>query len=146
MNIDFKSIVLVTVQLTCIVYILFTGSIVPRIFPLIVVFVIAVSLGLWALWTINFKNFRLTPNFPKDARIIAQGPYKVIRHPMYACLLLATLTLIIDDFSIIRLSVWLALLIDLYLKIVYEEKLIAGRNTDYLIYKRATKRLIPFIH
>ena len=146
MHIDFKSVILVIIQLICIVLILLTGSLVPRSFPLQVVFVLALSLGIWALWTINFKNFRLTPNFPKDTRLVAKGPYKLIRHPMYSCLLLATLMIVLDDLSIIRIAIWIILFIDLYIKLVYEEKLIIDRNTDYLIYKRDTKRLIPFIH
>lgn len=146
MHIDFKSIILVIIQLICIVLILLTGSLVPRSFPLQIVFVLALSLGIWALWTINFKNFRLTPNFPKDTRLVAKGPYKLIRHPMYSCLLLTTLTIVLDDLSIIRIAIWIILFIDLYIKLVYEEKLIIDRNTDYLIYKRGTKRLIPFIH
>ena len=147
MHIDFKSIILVIIQLICIALILLTGNLVPRSFPLQIIFVLALSLGIWALWIINFKNFRLTPNFPKDSRLVAKGPYKIIRHPMYSCLLLTTLMIVIDDFSITRISIWLILLIDLYLKLIYEEKLIIDRTTDYLIYKRDTrKRLIPFIH
>ena len=146
MHIDFKSIILVIIQLICIALILLTGSLVPRSFPLQIIFVIALSLGIWALWIINFKNFRLTPNFPKDTRLVAKGPYKIIRHPMYSCLLLTTLTIVLDDLSIIRIAIWIILFIDLYIKLVCEEKLIIDRNTDYLIYKRGTKRLIPFIH
>jgi len=146
MHIDFKSIILVIIQLICIVLILLTGSLVPRSFPLQIVFVLALSLGVWALWIINFKNFRLTPNFPKDTRLVAKGPYKLIRHPMYSCLLLTTLMIVLDDLSIIRIAIWIILFIDLYIKLIYEEKLIIDRNTDYLIYKRGTKRLIPFIH
>ena len=146
MHIDFKSIILVIIQLICIALILLTGRLVPRSFPLQIVFVLALSLGVWALWIINFKNFRLTPNFPKDTRLVAKGPYKLIRHPMYSCLLLTTLMIVLDDLSIIRIAIWIILFIDLYIKLVYEEKLIIDRNTDYLIYKRGTKRLIPFIH
>ena len=146
MHIDFKSIILVIIQLICIALILLTGRLVPRSFPLQIVFVLALSLGVWALWIINFKNFRLTPNFPKDTRLVAKGPYKLIRHPMYSCLLLTTLMIVLDDLSIIRIAIWIILFIDLYIKLVYEEKLIIDRNSDYLIYKRGTKRLIPFIH
>ena len=146
MHIDFKSISLVIFQIICFALILLTGNLVPRSFPLQVVFVLAISLGVWALWTINFKNFRLTPNFPKNSRLVAKGPYKLIRHPMYSCLLLATLMIVLDDLSILRIAIWIILFIDLYIKLVYEEKLIIDRNTDYLIYKRGTKRLIPFIH
>ncbi len=146
MHIDFKSISLVIFQIICVALILLTGNLVPRSFPLQVVFVLAISLGVWALWTINFKNFRLTPNFPKNSRLVAKGPYKLIRHPMYSCLLLATLMIVLDDLSILRIAIWIILFIDLYIKLVYEEKLIIDRNTDYLIYKRGTKRLIPFIH
>ena len=146
MHIDFKSIILVIIQLICIALILLTGRLVPRSFPLQIIFVLALSLGIWALWIINFKNFRLTPNFPKDTRLVAKGPYKIIRHPMYSCLLLTTLMIVLDDLSIIRIAIWIILFIDLYIKLVYEEKLIIDRNSDYLIYKRGTKRLIPFIH
>ena len=146
MHIDFKSIILVIIQLICIALILLTGNLLPRSFLLQIIFVLAISLGIWALWTINFKNFRLTPNYPKDSRLVAKGPYKRIRHPMYSSLLLATLMIVLDDLSIIRIAIWIILFINIYIKLVYEEKLIIDRNTDYLIYKRGTKRLIPFIH
>ncbi len=146
MNIDFKSIILVLIQLACIIFILLTGNIFPRSFTFLVVFVIAVAFGTWALWTVNIKNFRITPGLPKNIRIVAKGPYRIVRHPMYTSVLLATLMIVIDDFSPIRACVWIVLLIDLYLKLMYEEKLIINRNTDYLIYKKSTRRLIPFIH
>jgi len=146
MSIDFKSIILVIIQLICTALILLTGNLVPRSFPLQIIFVLALSLGIWALCIINFKKFRLSPNLPKDSRLVAKGPYKRIRHPLYSSLLLATLMIVLDGLSIIRIAIWIILFIDLYIKLVYEEKLIIDRNTDYLIYKRGTKRLIPFIH
>lgn len=144
--IKIKSYLLVLIQFVCIAYILATGSVLPHSLIFVVLFVLALALGLWALWIINFRHFRLTPDFPKDARIVAKGPYKLIRHPMYLCVLILTLMLVLDDFSYQRMGVWILLFADLYIKLLYEEKLIAHRNSDYLIYKRSTNRLIPYIH
>jgi protein-S-isoprenylcysteine O-methyltransferase Ste14 len=64
---------------------------------------------------------------------------------MYLALLLATLTLVVDSFSTLRLILWLTLLIDLIVKLSYEERLLVAAWDEYHGYMKKTKRLIPFL-
>ena len=146
MKLDFKSILLSLVEYTCILVILITGNVLPASIINSLIFVLSIFLGLWYLWTVRYKHFKLNCNYPKDARIVPVGPYKYVRHPVYLSLLLLTLVIVIEHYSMVRAITWILLLVILFIKIVHEERIITRRNTDYLIYKRNTKRLIPFIY
>lgn len=100
---------------------------------------------MWAVWTMKIGNFKITPDIPRNSRLVTSGPYKYIRHPMYTSLLLITLVLILDHFSPLRLFLWLVLLVDLLMKLNYEEELLSEYFKDYSLYKKRTKRLVPFI-
>ena len=146
MTFDYTSILLTAVEYLCILMIFITGDLLPLSFIAIVILVLAIFLGLWSLWTIFIKKFRITNKISSDSRIVAKGPYKFIRHPLYSSLLLILLTIVLNHFSFIRLILWLILLTVMFAKLMYEERSIIKRNTDYLIYKRGTKRLLPFIY
>ena len=74
------------------------------------------------------------------------GPYRLIRHPMYLALLVTTLPLVLEDFTLIRFGVWMILLIDLVLKLNYEEKLLVAQLVGYDRYTRNSYRLIPLLY
>jgi protein-S-isoprenylcysteine O-methyltransferase Ste14 len=104
-----------------------------------------IALGIWALLSMRFGNLNITPEVKPKAQFVRRGPYKHIRHPMYAALLLASLALVADTYSFLRLAVWLVLLLDIAVKLTYEEHLLDQAFAEYSVYRRETKRLIPFI-
>jgi protein-S-isoprenylcysteine O-methyltransferase Ste14 len=53
--------------------------------------------------------------------------------------------LILDQYSLLRLTAVLVLTIDLIIKMVYEESLLRKHFSLYESYMRKTKRLIPFV-
>lgn len=146
MKLDLKYISLTMLEYLCIAAILFTGNILPLSSVNIVILVLSVSFGVWYLWTVKFKRFNLTIYFPKNARIVPVGPYKYVRHPVYLTILLVTGVVVLEHYTLIRISAWLLLLVVLLIKIMVEERIISRRNTDYLIYKRSTKMLVPFLY
>ncbi len=77
--------------------------------------------------------------------MVFRGSSKHIRLPMYTSVLLITLAWVLNYFTIFRFTVWIALVIDLWLKLRYEEKLLAIRYKEYQDYRKETKKLIPFI-
>ena len=102
-------------------------------------------LGIWAVITIKTGNFNITPDVKPEARLVQTGPYAFIRHPMYAALLLVTLPLVLETFSLFRAALWLLLITVLVLKLRYEEQLLIRAHPDYLAYIAKTYRLIPFV-
>jgi len=112
---------------------------------LILIQIVGLSLVIWSLWTIKFENFELSTKTNKDKRIIGIGPFRHVRHPIYTSLLMFTLPLIINYFSILRLGIWVALLILVILKIHHNEIELRRHLNDYSIYKQSSRKLMPFI-
>ena len=104
------------------------------------------GLGIWSIITMRPGNFNITPDPLSWSKLVRVGPYRIIRHPMYLALLLTTLPLIISSFSIFRLSIWIMLLLDLVLKIKYEEKLLLEAVDGYENYLNESHKIIPFIY
>ncbi len=102
-------------------------------------------LGIWALGTMKLKNLSALPEVKPESVLLTTGPYRWIRHPMYTALLLVTLAVVLDAFSIGRGCVWLVLVIDLFLKLQFEETLLMQAFPEYRTYQRQTYRLIPWL-
>jgi len=140
-----QSTLLVGVQFVCIGIIVLTGPIIVSIGWLLGLELAGVIIGLWAFQAMSIKNLHIFPEVHEKSVLVTHGPYRFIRHPMYTALLLCTLAMILDEFSILRLMVWLVLGVDLILKLTYEETLLVQRFQEYTRYQRQTSRLIPSI-
>ncbi|MDD5363123.1 MAG: isoprenylcysteine carboxylmethyltransferase family protein [Ignavibacteria bacterium] len=141
---SFKSAVYVIIQFAVIFLIIISGKSLPENVFISGFFILFSSLGIWALIIIKF-NFNIAPDPVKNITLVKTGPYKFIRHPMYTSVLGITACMVYSDFSLIRLTLWLILFIDLSLKLNYEEKLLLDRIPDYIAYAETTKKIIPFI-
>ena len=141
-----KSIVLVVIQFACLGLIALSGPLIPSNPALLVLLLLGLGLGLWAILTMRIGNFNIAPDPLARSQLVTSGPYRLIRHPMYLALLLATLPLVINSFDPLRLSIWLVLLIDLILKLSYEEKLLVVKLAGYDQYIERSYRLIPYLY
>ena len=65
---------------------------------------------------------------------------------MYLALLVTTLPLILDEFSFLRLLFWSFLLVDLILKMNYEEGLLLASVDGYEDYVVDSHRIIPYVY
>lgn len=123
-----------------------TGPIFPSNAALLVLELMGIGLGIWAILAMRIGNFNITPDPLKHSQLVTSGPYRLIRHPMYLAILLTTLPLIIYSFDPFRLAIWLILLIDLLLKLNYEESLLAEKLVGYDSYIERSHRLFPYIY
>jgi protein-S-isoprenylcysteine O-methyltransferase Ste14 len=140
-----KSYILVTVQLVCILMILASGPLLAVNRLLLTAEAVGIALGLWSLAAMGRKNLNIAPTVREGAELVIQGPYRYIRHPMYASVLLTVWALIIDRFTLLRLVAGLILTADLAIKIFYEEEILKRHFREYPAYMERTKRIIPFI-
>ncbi len=92
-----------------------------------------------AIWTIAAlgKSFDVSP---ADRGLVKRGPYKWLRHPMYASELFSVVTIVVVEMSLRNILVTLVLIATLYLRIRWEEKIIKG-YADYGSQVRS--RVIP---
>ncbi len=137
--------VFVLVQFLCLGLIAMTGPLIASNPMLLAAELLGILLGLWAVWVMRIGNFNVTPTVKTGAKLVEAGPYRFIRHPMYAALLLVTLPLVLDHFSTLRLAIWLVLLVDLVLKLSHEEQLLASAVEGYSGYMSRSKKLLPLI-
>jgi len=140
-----KSFFFVLLQFTFIIFIFITGRIIPDNIFLQIIFVLSFIPGLFAILVMKF-NFNIAPDFKPGAIFVNKGPYKFIRHPMYTTVLLSILCLVINYFSVLRLSIFIFLSITLIMKITFEEKILSDKFDSYREYKIKTKKLIPYIY
>ena len=140
------SISLVLVQFACLGLLALTGPLLASSLPLLGVELLGLGLGVWAILSMRIGNFNITPDPLEWSRLVQSGPYRLIRHPMYLSLLLATLPLVIAHFTPLRLVVWLVLLADLLVKLNYEERLLVVELPGYDRYVSQSYRLIPLLY
>lgn len=141
-----KSIVLVVIQFACLGLIALSGPLIPSNVILLVVELLGIGLGIWAILTMRIGNFNIIPDPLNHSQLVTSGPYNLIRHPMYLAVLLTTLPLIIYSFDPFRLTIWMILLFDLLVKLNYEERLLAEKLVGYDRYIQRSYRLVPYVY
>ncbi len=136
----------VGVQLSCLLFIFVTGSVVSNTKTGLLIECVGVFLALHAIYVMKISNFNLTPTVKQNSELITSGPYRIIRHPMYIAQLITVLPLVIDYFSWYRFSAFAILTFILLVKINYEEQLLLAHFKDYKAYIKRTKKLIPYVY
>jgi protein-S-isoprenylcysteine O-methyltransferase Ste14 len=107
-------------------------------------FIASLLLAGWAVQVMRLGHFNIRPAIKEGALLITHGPYRYIRHPMYASLLLAGLGLLIISCSWLRLAGFFALWLVLYLKLRIEERLLLEHFPDYSLYRKSSRMLFPW--
>jgi protein-S-isoprenylcysteine O-methyltransferase Ste14 len=108
------------------------------------IWVSGLGLAIWARIYLG-RNWGMPTSTKEDPELVTSGPYRTIRHPIYAGILLALIG------SAIALSVWwliAAALIGgyfIYSAFVEERNMTKLFPRAYPEYRQSTKMLIPFI-
>ena len=103
-----------------------------------------VSWGRLALGT-AFRPGGATPR--SGDTLVVQGPYRLIRHPMYTALLCLVLGLTLLVQSLVLLALFAALLVMILLLIPIEERQLEDAYGDaYRDYRKTVKALVPLVY
>ncbi len=90
----------------------------------------------------------LTPlPYPKDgATLVRAGPYRFVRHPIYAAILIVALgwALLVQGWLTLAYVGLLFLFFDA--KARQEEKWLSERYPEYESYRRKVRKLVPFVY
>lgn len=101
--------------------------------------------GMYTLYFNRIGNFNITPEIKENSKLITNGAYKYIRHPMYFSVFLMMGGVILTKIDVVNILCYMALIVVLYLKASKEEKLLSEKFEEYKHYKTHTKMFIPFI-
>jgi protein-S-isoprenylcysteine O-methyltransferase Ste14 len=114
-------------------------------FVAVVLVAIGALFAIWARITIG-ANWSGTVTFKQDHELMQNGPYNVVRHPIYSGLLLMGLASALandEPYGFLLVAVVVAVFIP---KIVIEEKLMTEHfPAEYPQYRQRVKAIIPFI-
>lgn len=141
-----KSNILVTLQMTCILLLLVLVPVWKLSFYALLIVAAGGLLGSWAVMTMQLNNLSVRPDIKQNARLVKNGPYRLIRHPMYTAVLITMIPLVVDRPTIYNIFIWFVLLITLLYKLNYEEGLLKNHFEEYEDYMHHSWRIIPFIY
>lgn len=113
--------------------------------PALLLLTVALVLGLWSIGYNRWGNFNIRPELRAGARLVTRGPYRWIRHPMYASVLLGVGALVVADARVWRLAAFAGLAAVLLLKAAREEEYLHAAFPEYAAYASRTWRLVPFV-
>lgn len=113
----------------------------------LVLYVTGFFLMAWALLTLG-HNYQLGGSAPRaEDKMVIEGPYRLIRHPMYSAALSISLGLAFLIQSWAFLCVFFIYLVLILMLIpMEEEKLRKAYGEQYLVYQRRAGKIIPFLH
>ncbi|MCM2372709.1 methyltransferase family protein [Aporhodopirellula aestuarii] len=113
--------------------------------PVALVLIVAGALlGIGAWLTFGLTKITVMPELKDEARLITNGPYRFIRHPMYTAVALFCLGFVVASPSLWRILIWIALVVVVTAKSRIEEAFLLDRFSEYSQYKKRTGRFLPF--
>lgn len=139
------SYTLVSIQFLCIILLSLNAKLEHiSLFPLLLIFS-GLFVGLSAIYVMRVSKLHITPDVDKKAKLVTNGPYKYIRHPMYTAVLLVCFGLLLTNTTVFTSTFFFLLTIDLVVKLFYEEQLLDAYFDNYEAYKKKTFRIIPYV-
>jgi protein-S-isoprenylcysteine O-methyltransferase Ste14 len=121
-----------------------TGALIARSPVFFALQVLGLVLNLWARVSFPARTFRVGPH-PGGDTFMQRGPYRLVRHPMYAAALLFFWAAVADRPSALNLGIGVALTALVLIRIRDEDALLTARFPGYAEYARTTKALVPMV-
>ena len=106
--------------------------------------VLAVALMVWARVTFGSRSFHGSAD-PTAGGLVTTGPYRYIRHPIYTAGCLFGWAGVISHWSRLSATLGVLLIVGGLVRMLCEERLLMQAYPEYLVYKKATKRMLPYV-
>jgi protein-S-isoprenylcysteine O-methyltransferase Ste14 len=132
------------VLLLALVFLAVRGSLFSRSPIVIALQLLALAINVSARRAFAANQFRVMAD-PGPGAVLRRGPYRLIRHPMYAGALLFLWAGIVAHWSAVPVVVGVVVTLLGGIRVADEERVLSERFPDYAEYARSTKRVIPFV-
>ena len=99
---------------------------------------------IWARITFGLRSFHATANTTKG-KLVTNGPYRWLRHPIYASLIYFFGASVISYPFIETIAAVILISGGLITRMLLEEKFLLEAYEEYAEYSTCTRRIIPFI-
>lgn len=112
----------------------------PSLFvPGVVLWMMGACLGVWSVFYLR-KSFSIVP---QARTLVTAGPYRLARHPVYACYLLQYAGFVISHLTPALSAAFLVWLGVVLLRISYEESVLSAAFAEYAEYRQRVGRFMP---
>jgi len=143
---DIKARIFLGLVVIASLFIIGTGPLfVVRNITFLMVQIFGLLLIVWALLAQKVNKKHTNHALPKGYFFLNKGPYEIIRHPIYAGILLIMSSLIEYNFVILRVLAFGILIGAFVMKMLREEYMLGQNIEDYNEYKKKTNYLIPYL-
>lgn len=106
--------------------------------------VLAVALMVWARLAFGSRSFHASAD-PTAGGLVTTGPYRYIRHPIYAAACLFGWVGVVAHWSWLSAGLGVLVFLGGLARMLCEERLVKQRYPEYMEYSKVTKRMIPYV-
>jgi protein-S-isoprenylcysteine O-methyltransferase Ste14 len=134
-------------------YLLIVLALVPLVYvhglfsssPVVIVIqLLAAALMVWARFVFGLRSFHYAAD-PTKGGLVTTGPYKFIRHPIYAAILYFTFAGVVANWAWMNTILLAVVFLGVGIRIYCEERLVVVKYPEYSEYAEGTKRIVPFV-
>jgi len=142
-----KNFIFAFLQFLLLFYLLLSGPLYIFSIPFVLILIVSILLIFWAILVRQFNKHPGSRRAPRGVYLITGGPYEIIRHPVYAGLLLFVINYSQGYYSMFQYLAFLLFLMIILLRINHDEELTQRFfKHKYSEYKKKVKRLVPYIY
>ena len=91
------------------------------------------------------SSLTILPQPKQNAALGTSGLYKYVRHPMYSLVILFAIGSTVEDLAPAKFFLTAVLVLVLYLKSRFEERLLIEKFSGYAKYAQQVPRFVPFL-
>jgi len=106
--------------------------------------IMAALLMLWVRLTFGIRSFHAGAN-PTAGGLVTTGPYRFLRHPIYASILMFILAAAQSHLTWLNFCLALVATAAVAVRIVAEERFLVKQYPEYRAYAARTRRIVPFL-
>jgi protein-S-isoprenylcysteine O-methyltransferase Ste14 len=132
------------IAVTGLFFLIYKNYVISKNPIVITIQLLSFCLMVWARITFKSRSFHVTAT-PTEGGLVTNGPYRWLRHPIYAAIIYFSWACLITFPKIDVLVAVLLVTVGLFIRMLFEEKALNKAYPEYAEYSKQAKRLIPFI-
>ncbi len=144
MSKNYLSLIAFLIAVAAMVLLMFRHHLIATSPVFIGIQIAAIFLMIWARVTFGLRSFHATASTSKG-ELVTTGPYRYLRHPIYASVIYFIWAGQVQSPTIISLSLAVLATAALFIRMILEEDFLKTKYPGYLEYMKHAKRIIPFL-